>query len=186
MGEANSHKAASPAQPLNVSLIFVHNHRFEQNLARLDKLFGDRFHDIQHLVPFYRGPAKNVISVYESSHRFENFFAQGFPRFCKAGSSHYLFCADDMIINPQLNESNLCAELGLEKGSGYIKYLEPITAAPFRWAHTAGALSALAGNNGTNWKAELPDEQTARDRLAAHGLKMGELSWRQLKKEESV
>ncbi|MEI9863099.1 MAG: hypothetical protein WDN00_00780 [Limisphaerales bacterium] len=75
----------------------------------------------------------------------------------------------------------MCSELGLEKGSGYIKYVEPITAASFGWAHTAGALSALAGNNGTNWKAELPDEQKARDLFGAHGLQMGELSLHQFK-----
>lgn len=176
------HDAKLGIQSSEVSLVFVHNHRFESNLARLDQLFGERFHHIQHLVPFYRGAVQNVIPVYDSSHRFENFFAQGQPQFLNAGCTHYLFCADDLILNPRLNESNLCAELGLDEHSGYIKFLEPITEVPFVWPHTTGALAALAGNNGTNWKMELPDEPVACERFGAHGLKVGQLSLQQFKK----
>jgi hypothetical protein len=177
----NTGEIKSPRAATGVSLIFVHNHRHEANIARLDQLLGKRFQHIQHLVPFYRGTAGNVIPVYESSHRFENFFAQGLRRFIKADTTHYLFCADDMILNPRLSESNLLGELGLDNCSGYIKYLEPITTASFAWPHTAGGLAALADNNGANWKAELPDETTARERFGRHGLAVGELSLGQLR-----
>ena len=172
----------SETQPFRLALVLVHNHRHEANLARLDDFLGARFKNIQHLVPFYRGSAKNVISIYDSSHRFQNFFAQGRARFDKADCTHYLFCGDDLIINPRLDETNLGAELGLDNRSGFIKYLEPITRSPFAWPHVAGALSALASNSGTNWKNELPEAAVANQRLNRHGLQVGQLSLRQLGK----
>ncbi len=164
-----------------VSLIFVHNHRFEANILRLDAMYGERFQHIQHLVPFYRGAAKNVIPVYEASFQFENFFAQGARQFIRAGCTHYVFCADDMILNPRLNESNLCAELGLDKDSAYTKFFQSFTAAPFSWPHMTQALADVAGKSGANWKAELPDEPVALARFSAHGIKVGGVSLRLLK-----
>lgn len=162
-----------------VALILVHNHRHDANIPRLDSLLGDRFGSIQHLVPFYRGKAANVIRVNDSSQRFQGFFAQGHERFVRAGCTHYAFCGDDLFLNPRLCETNLASELNLDDRSGFIKYLQPITEAPFAWPHVAAALSALASNSGTNWKTELPDESEAVQLLAKHGLKVGELSLRQ-------
>jgi hypothetical protein len=165
-----------------LGLVLVHNHRHEANIARLDSLLGGRFSSIQHLVPFYHGTAPNVIRVNDSSQRFQGFFAQGYERFVIDECTHYAFCADDLFLNPRLNEANLAPELNLDKSSGFIKYLQPITQAPFVWPHAAAALSALASNSGANWRNELPDENEAAALLARHGLKVGALSFRQFRR----
>jgi hypothetical protein len=165
-----------------MGLVLVHNHRHEANIARLDALLGERFSSIQHLVPFYRGSAPNVIRVNDNSQRFQGFFAQGYERLSKAGCAHYVFCGDDLFLHPHLDETNLGPELNLDDRSGFIKYLQPITEAPFAWPHVASALSALASNSGTNWKNELPSEEEAVRLLARHRLQIGTLSWRQFQR----
>jgi len=167
------------ANSFRLGLVVVHNHRHEANVARLDSLLSDRFSSIQHLVPFYRGAAANVVRVNDSSQRFQGFFAQAYEHLRRDDCTHYAFCGDDLFLNPCLNETNLTAELNLDDRSGFIKYLQPITEAPFVWPHVAAALSALTSNSGTNWKNELPSENEAAELLARHGLKVGALSLRQ-------
>ena len=48
-----------------VPLIIIYNHRFDQNIEKLNKIYGERFSKIYHLVPFYDGDLPNVIPVFE-------------------------------------------------------------------------------------------------------------------------
>ena len=47
-----------------------------------------------------------VIPVYETSIHFQGFFAQAYSHLPK-DFDYYIFCADDLILNPQLNEDNI-------------------------------------------------------------------------------
>ena len=58
-----------------VALIIIYNHQYNKNIDVLERIYKDRFHDIYHLVPFYRGDRKNVIPVYESSHYFQGYIS---------------------------------------------------------------------------------------------------------------
>lgn len=89
-----------------VALIFVFNHRFDKNIPVLEELYKSRFNNIYHLVPFYDGDRPNVIPVYESSFCFQGYFSQGFKTYFNEEFEHYLFVADDMILNPEINENN--------------------------------------------------------------------------------
>jgi len=164
-----------------VSLIIVHNHRHEANIPRLEDMLCVRFGRIWHLVPFYRGTNDSVISVSGSSHHFPGFFAQAYKQLAQINCKYYVFCGDDLILNPRLSGANLAAELGLNAQSGFIKYLRSFTESSFSWPHVAAALSALASNSGTNWKNELPGVEEACALLKRHNLQMGELSMAQFK-----
>jgi hypothetical protein len=164
-----------------VALILVHNHRHEANIPRLEDLLSTKFGKIWHVVPFYRGANDSVISVSGSSHHFPGFFAQAYKQLSQIDCTHYVFCGDDLILNPRLNSLNLASELGLGGRSGFIKYLRSFTESSFAWPHVAAALSALASNSGTNWKNELPDIKEACALLQRHNLLMGELSLSQCK-----
>lgn len=89
-----------------VALVLVFNHRFDDNIDKLEKIYEKRFSNIYHLVPFYDGKKKNVIPVYESSYYFQGYLTQGFSKYYNENIVHYLFVADDLILNPAIDEHN--------------------------------------------------------------------------------
>ena len=74
-----------------VALIIIYNHKFDRNIDILENIYKDRFSNIYHLVPFYTGDKSNVISVYENSHYFQGYVAQGFKSYFKEEFEHYFF-----------------------------------------------------------------------------------------------
>ena len=103
----------------NICLSFVFNHQFEKNIPKLRSLYEDRFSSIRYLSPFSRNKDPNIIPIFETSVHFQGYFAQAhrnLPKNCE----YYVFCGDDLILNPCLNESNLIEALNC-KHSSYIK-----------------------------------------------------------------
>src|SRR5882672_7140544 len=101
-------------------LIIVFNHRYDKNIPVLEKIYSGRFSHIYFLVPFYNGDHPNVIPVYESSHYFQSFFAQGYSRFFSEEFTHYIFLGDDCILHPSINENNILQQTGLAAGADFI------------------------------------------------------------------
>jgi hypothetical protein len=115
----------------SICLTFVFNHQFEQNISKLRELYDDRFSKIRYLSPFSRSQNSDIIPIFETSIHFQGYFAQAFahlPKDCE----YYVFCGDDLILNPSLNEGNLINALNCHK-SAYIKYLNPIWEHSFAW-----------------------------------------------------
>jgi len=116
---------------VNICLSFVFNHQFENNIPKLRSLYEDRFSSIRYLSPFSRNKDPDVIPIFETSVHFQGYFAQAFrhlPRNC----DYYIFCGDDLILNPSLNEHNIIDSLNCNESS-YIKYLNPIWEHSFAW-----------------------------------------------------
>src|SRR5580704_10569699 len=105
---------------MEVALIIIYNHRYDKNIDILERIYGERFSNIYHLMPFYSGDKSNVIPVYEHSFYFQNYVAQGFKSYFKKEYSHYFFVADDMIINPVINEQNYATQLKLTETTSFI------------------------------------------------------------------
>lgn len=161
-------------------LVVVFNHRFEQNLPGLRALYRGRFSTVRFLVPFYRGDDPDVVPVFDSSATFQGFFAQAQPRLAAQGFSHYVFVADDLLLDPAINETNLHVYLRLRPESGYTKYLKPFSSVTSRWTHFNRTLQALRFDEFVNARTELPPREEAVARLAAHGLECRPLGWRNL------
>ena len=103
-----------------VALIFVFNHRYDKNIPVLEKIYKDRFSNIYHLVPFYDGDRLNVIPVYENSFYFQGYIAQGLQHYFAEEFVHYLFVADDLILNPSINEDNYAEYFKLSPTTSFI------------------------------------------------------------------
>ena len=161
-------------------LVVVFNHRFDQNLPLLRSLYRGRFSTVRFLVPFYGGDDPDVVPVFGSSATFQGFFAQAQRRLAANGFSHYVFVADDLLLNPAINETNLHTHLRLQPEGGYTKYLKPFSAVTSRWTHFNRTLRALRFDEFVNARAELPPREEAVARLAAHGLECRPLGWRNL------
>ena len=149
------------AQASNILTVFVFNHRFEQNIAKLEQLYGSRFSNRRFIMPFYRGDRSDVLPVYESSHLFQGYFAQAARALIDPQYTHYLFIADDLFLNPELNEHNILSALGAEGETAYIKGLEPLCDVSAQWTHGLSALQSLHRSAAYVSPTELPDAAEA-------------------------
>lgn len=102
-----------------VALLIVYNHRFDRNIPILENLLSGKWSHIYHIIPFYDGKKENVISVYENSYFYEGYLAQAFHTLRNENYDHYVVMADDMVLNPRLNEHNILSELKLDKNDSF-------------------------------------------------------------------
>ncbi|MCS6821302.1 MAG: hypothetical protein NZ551_05465 [Microscillaceae bacterium] len=103
-----------------VALIIIYNHQYNQNISILEDLYCKRFSFIYHLMPFYEGDKENVIPVYENSFYFQGYVAQGAKIFFNKSFTHYFFIADDILLNPAINETNFDKYFGIENDTCYM------------------------------------------------------------------
>ena len=112
-------------------LCFVFNHQYEKNIPKLKEIFGNRFTTIRFLSPFSKSKDEQIIPVFETSVHFQGYFAQAYhqlPQDC----DYYVFCGDDLILNPKFDENNLIESIGCQDAA-YIKYLNPVWEHSFAW-----------------------------------------------------
>lgn len=96
-----------------IALLVVYNHRFDKNIPVIERMYRDRFTYIYHIMPFYDGDKDNVIPVYENSYYYEGYIAQAYSQLKGKGFTHFFTIADDMIINPLINEDSLFEVTGI-------------------------------------------------------------------------
>lgn len=160
------------------ALAIVYNHRFEQNLPKLRKLYGSRFTLLRQLMPYPRTLADDVIPVYDTSYRFQSFFAQAWQHLEALDADFYAFVGDDFILNPALDEANLASSLKLDDQTSFISELLPVTRAPAAWWRLRTVLKELRVADGYfKWQAELPPVDEALKKFEALGLATDGLNW---------
>lgn len=115
---------------MKIALLIIYNHRYDKNIPRLEELFKDKFSYVYHVVPFYDGTKENVLSVYDNSYYFESYIAQAYQKVKNKGFSHFFFVADDMILNPAIDENSLFEFTGIPEDSSWIKDLRDFKTHP--------------------------------------------------------
>ena len=155
-----------------ICLVVIFNHQFNRNLPVLRELLGGKFSHVRFLVPFYRGSDPDVIAVYDSSATFQGYIVQAYPHLSKEGYTHFVFTADDLLLNPCLDETNLLSSLTLGPGDAYIQELRPITDVTFHWPFLHTVLKAMRFDPFVNAADQLPDREEALRRLAVHGVRL--------------
>ena len=155
-----------------ICLIVVFNHRYDGNIDKLEKIYANRFKNILFLVPSYDGNKSNVIPVYIKPELFQGFFIQAFEKFFDDKYSHYVFLADDLVLNQNINAENILNELKLEKDSAFIKYLTPLPDQPLYWGPLVSVMMAINRNFTPENSKQLPDIKTAIDSFHKSNLKI--------------
>ena len=163
-----------------IALVVIYNHRYDSNISRVEDLYRGRFTNIFHLVPFYDGGRPGVIPVYENSFRFQGYIAQGFKHFFMPEFEHYLFIADDLVLNPVINENNHREKLGLATGSSFIPHLISLHGMRNYWPRIREAYEFTVKKKGIEILKELPGYDDALRQFAAHGLEIKPLRHRQV------
>lgn len=162
---------------MKICLVVIYNHNYEKNIPIIRRIYAGRFSRVVQVMPFYRGDDPDVVGVYESSYQFQGYITQSSNRFVDASYSHYVFVADDMCLNPRLNESNILDFLQLDAQTGFVDYLLLVTRETVEtWHWGLGSVASMAGyGNACEWRRFLPSREEARKRFARHGVEIDSL-----------
>lgn len=147
-----------------VCLLIIYNHRYDANIDKLEKIYASRFTDIYHIMPFYTGTKENVIPVYECSFRFEGYVAQAMKQISEK-YEYYFFVADDIVLNPSIDETNYKEWFSLKDNRSFITFTKPIREMK-DWALRRSFMDPLPKfewYNGTIWKDEIMSAEQAFD-----------------------
>ena len=170
----------------NVALIIIHNHKYVDNIEILELVYHERFSNIFHLMPFYAGDKPNVISVYENSRYFEGYIAQGSARYLRGGISHYFFIADDLILNPVINEKNYTEHFKLNEDASFLSSYKNLHEQVVWWSKVAEAYEYRSNKLGVEAEKELPSYNEALECFKRFNLVLKPLSFNQIYKKESI
>lgn len=144
-----------------VGLLIIYNHRYDKNISRLDEIYRERFSHLFHIVPFYDGKRENVIPVYESSYYFSGYISQTYAHLKDKGFTHFLVVADDMIINPNLNENNMWQQMGIDVDDCYMDGLIVLQERKTFWLHLLQAMDYVVAKAGVEISNILPSRKEA-------------------------
>lgn len=163
-----------------VALIIIYNHQYNKNIESLEKLYGGRFSEIYHLVPFYNGNKKNVIPVYENSFYFQGYISQGLKYFFNEKYEHYFFIGDDLILNPIINENNYYFHLKLDKNTSFTPYLFSLNKINYFWDKTILAYNYNINQHGVEIEEFMPTYEEAIKLLKNNNLEIKPISYNKL------
>jgi hypothetical protein len=152
-----------------VALLVVYNHRFDRNIPIVEKIYKDRFNNIFHIVPFYDGNKENVIPVYENSYYFQGYIAQAYTHLVGKGFTHFFVIADDLILNPKVNEENLWDELGIAKDDNLLPDLKILQTYGY-WRQIPRALRYNPSPKGVEIGKVLPTREKAIEIFKERGI----------------
>ena len=161
-----------------IALIFIYNHPHVENIEILERIYKTRFSNIYHLVPFYQGKRFNVISVYGNSIYFQGYVSQGLKKFYKKNFTHYFFIADDLLLNPIINEKNCSKHLKLEKNTCFLSGFIDLHNMGYYWRRVSEAFYWGIHSLSNKTKTQLPNYNTALQALKKFGLNLGPISWK--------
>jgi hypothetical protein len=164
----------------NVALIIIYNHNFEENIARCEAIYRSKFDCIFHLMPFYSGNRENVIPVYEHSYYFQGYVAQGFKIFFKEEFQHYIFIADDLILNPEINQNNYKIIFKLDDSSSYLSRFGSLPDGKQFWSNYVRALKYNPKPKGCEIMSIIPNAGSVSKRLLDYGVQNQPFSFHQV------
>lgn len=163
-----------------VALVIIYNHQYNKNIETLEEIYRDRFSNIYHLVPFYVGKKANVIAVYESSYYFQGYVAQGFKSYFEIDYSHYFFIADDLLLNPIINEKNYDTQFKLNLNTSFLSGFTNFHEVANLWPRVAESFYYNITAPGVEAKNQLPDRNEALKTFKKFGFEFKSLEYKQI------
>ena len=163
-----------------VALLVVYNHRYDKNIPIVEALYKNKFSHVYHLVPFYDGDKENVIPVFDNSFFFHNYIAQAYQHIKTLGFTHFFVVADDMVLNPIINENNLWDKLGINVSDCYIPKLNPLQEGTDFWPWITNALKYKTSQPGVEIQKILPSKEEALERFSFYNLPTGRIPLRRV------
>lgn len=167
---------------MKVALLVIYNHRYDKNISRINELYNGRFTYVFHIVPFYDGVEKKVIPVYESSFNFSGYIAQAYTHLKEKGFTHFFVVADDMVLNPVINEWNLWQEMGIGYDECYLDEFLVLQNHAVFWSHMIDALCYTPDKKGVEIMRIIPSVSDAKKSFEQYGIPYDGIPLRILRK----
>jgi hypothetical protein len=161
----------------SVALVIIYNHQFNANIDVLESVYRGRFSTIFHLMPFYRGERRNVLPVYENSLYFQGYVAQAARHLVDLKVDHFLFVADDLLLNPRIDEQSYQELLGIDAESCFVPGFIKLEEVKRWWSRCRDAMLFSTRQEGLEVEQQIPDAAEARRQFKKHGLDPGSLSY---------
>jgi len=155
-----------------ICLVIIYNHNYEKNINLVEEIYRNKFKNICHIMPFYTGNKENVIGVYESSYQFNGYITQALKSFFDQRYSHYVFIADDVLLNPKITENTIINELKLDNNCGFISEPSLLKNDYFiNWCWTfSSVLNLLKGGNACEYQKFIPSIEKAQEKFKKLGI----------------
>jgi hypothetical protein len=127
-------------------------------------------------VPFYSGTDSSVIPVFSPSNLFHGYFPHAFAELHEHDFDYWFVIADDMIVNPEINEHNLPVSLGIGASDIFFPSLHAFDPC-VTWVHAWKSLAFSFGNQFLTIADQLPSVVTAERRLRRRNLEFSGLQF---------
>jgi len=122
-------------------------------------------------MPFATVDDPKVSRVFELGRNFSGHFAQSAADWIEDGVTHYVVVPDDLLLNPELDESNLIDRLGVLPGEAYTKNLVSADALRHQWPWAAeSAATFVQSSKVIDIAGLLPDAADARAKFERMGI----------------
>ena len=89
------------------ALVVLFNHQYDRNIPVIREIYSRRFSGLLQLMPYYRGDAPDVCSVFGNSFQFYNYILQARERIRKLDGDYILIIGDDLLLNPRFDEFSM-------------------------------------------------------------------------------
>ena len=95
------------------ALVVLFNHQYDRNIPVIREIYSRRFSGLLQLMPYYRGDAPDVCSVFGNSFQFYNYILQARERIRNLDGDYILIFGDDLLLNPRFDEFSTPSLLGI-------------------------------------------------------------------------
>ncbi|MCD8064115.1 hypothetical protein [Akkermansia sp.] len=95
------------------SLVVLFNHQYDRNIPVIREIYSRRFSGLLQLMPYYKGDAPDVCSVFGNSFQFYNYILQARERIMELDGDYILIIGDDLLLNPRFDEFSTPSLLGI-------------------------------------------------------------------------
>jgi hypothetical protein len=147
------------------------NHKYEPNVPLLREIYKGRFSKIVFLMPFYRGTEPDILPYYANSFYFQLCITQNIKALQAINARHYVFIADDLILNPGINERNVIVSLHAGLDTVSISPVANLTnKSGFAWPRRLDIAKIHTNAVGVEWKALLPPYAVMVERIQKLGV----------------
>ncbi|QNE31974.1 hypothetical protein F1C10_08500 [Sphingomonas sp. NBWT7] len=130
-------RRASDATPRICACVLM-NHPYPGNLPLLRQVYAGRFSELLFLIPFERSDDPDVITTYRGSYVHAGYVTDALPRLRTIDCDYFLFVHDDVLLNPQFDESSFANLFPLGADDGFIPFAErtPTKLGDWEWYYS--------------------------------------------------
>ena len=162
-----------------VCLCILMNHPYPRNLPMLREIYLGKFSHLRFLIPFERLDDPDVITVYRGSYNHAGYITDAFDKLQALDCDHFIFCHDDVLLNPQLSERTFRDVFPIGPNDGFISHVTPLPEDISGWAFYLGMVPKLyhpksllfgTGVEQSFLRQYLPDRASMEKKLIENGV----------------